>query len=775
MHNSPHEPREGEPSADGPGQAETIGILPPGMAATAVGPVPVVATGSRQPASTASSLRTVAGELAPGRIEATGIGGDGPERLGRYENLGEIARGGMGQVFRVRDLDLHRALVLKVMLCRSPAPDVEHRFVEEAQISGQLQHPGIPPIYELGFLADGRPYYTMKFIQGHTLAEILAVRPDPAHDLPRFVAVFESICQTMAYAHARGVVHRDLKPLNVMVGSFGEVQVMDWGLAKILGRAGAEADLPGSVATILTVRSETVEGASLAGSVKGTPAYMPPEQALGQTDRVDERADVFALGSILCEILTGRPAYVGGSVYDLLDKARVADLADALARLHACGADPELIELARVSLAPAPEARPRDAGALAARVSAHLASVQGRLRAAEVARVEATAKAEHERKRRRLAVSLAASVVALIGLGTGGWIHLDRLRAARRAEAVDLVNQALRDAESWLAKARSAPSGDSAAWADAVASAREARDALRGGEVGADLRRRVDATLATIAKERDDAQAEIPGCLASRKGLRLAGITRPPAIEIRRPESAWPSPDYSGFTILRVSNYVDLSNWKPIPPGTTPDSAGRVEPALITRVVDLIRKVNVSKDNTHVVYQYRGEGFEIDLHCPGRRYVVRGSASREQLGGSTRPVLIREIEVDLSDVPVGEEVRVVTHVTSWNGFQVNSDGKQWAGLLATDNLSEGELAVKFPRGLKPASSPSLFVFLKGSPKKALPPLGQNFHNPLDQEWWVWRPRDILKDFVYQIEWDWSPAHPGSRTAGPVGKPSQRNP
>jgi serine/threonine protein kinase len=246
------------------------------------------------------------------------------ERGDRYQLFGEIARGGMGAVLKGRDPDLGRDLAVKVLLERhEDKPELVRRFVEEAQIGGQLQHPGIVPVYELGAFADRRPYFTMKLVKGRTLAELLRVRqiapvlsavgagsvrrsdrgteppptrglkragrvsPDPARpstegfpspptslpdflsvsgdgrgssgsgsagteglvpvpdSLPRFLSIFESICQTIAYAHARGVIHRDLKPTNVMVGSFGEVQVMDWGLAKVLKQRGvAEEEQP---------------------------------------------------------------------------------------------------------------------------------------------------------------------------------------------------------------------------------------------------------------------------------------------------------------------------------------------------------------------------------------------------------------------------------------------------------------------------------------------------------------------------------------------------
>src|SRR5262249_42260865 len=161
----------------------------------------------------------------------------------------------------------------------------------------------------------------------------------------------EAVCQTMAYAHARGGIHRDLKPTNIMVGSFGEVQVMDWGLAKVLPRGGAVEDdaageLPAKENVISTPRDGTESALAVDGSVMGTPAYMAPEQARGEVDRLDERCDVFALGSILCEILTGQPGFTGRTAAEIQRKAARGDLADALARLERCGAESDLIALA---------------------------------------------------------------------------------------------------------------------------------------------------------------------------------------------------------------------------------------------------------------------------------------------------------------------------------------------------------------------------------------------------------------------------------------------
>jgi hypothetical protein len=174
-------------------------------------------------------------EMPPG-----GAGGN------RYQLQGEIARGGMGAILKGRDVDLGRDLAIKVLLASHQGnTEVVRRFVEEAQIGGQLQHPGVVPVYELGTFPDRRPYFAMKLVKGRTLASLLHERTDPAQDRPRFLTIFEAVCQTMAYAHARGVIHRDLKPSNVMVGSFGEVQVMDWGLAKVLPQGGI-ADEGGS-------------------------------------------------------------------------------------------------------------------------------------------------------------------------------------------------------------------------------------------------------------------------------------------------------------------------------------------------------------------------------------------------------------------------------------------------------------------------------------------------------------------------------------------------
>jgi len=447
-----------------------------------------------------------------------------PDRALRLQLFGVIGHGGMGVVLKGYDADLGRDLAVKVLREQfRDQPEMVRRFIEEAQIGGQLQHPGVVPVYELGSLSDRRPYIAMKLIRGRTLAELLAGRREQDDDGARLLGIFESACQTMAYAHSRGVIHRDLKPSNIMVGSFGEVQVMDWGLAKVLTQVDAPGEEDEPVvrvetpeSTVATGRSGDEDERSQPGSVLGTPAYMAPEQARGEVESLDERADVFALGSILCEILTGAPAFEGGTPEEIEQRAALGELDLAHGRLEACGADAELAELARDCLAAAASERPRDARAVAQRITAYREGVQERLRAAELARVEAQARAEGEakrsgladqlaaeaqahavaeRRRRRLTMALAAAVLALVVCGGGAstWFVYQRQAGLAR------VDLALEEAKLLADQAEGDPEGDVARWHAARIALRHARVLLDTVPAGL-ARTRLGALEARIAE-----------------------------------------------------------------------------------------------------------------------------------------------------------------------------------------------------------------------------------------------------------------------------------
>ena len=446
--------------------------------------------------------------VRPGSPEMPDLSG----QPSRYQLIGELARGGMGAIFQGRDLELGRDLAVKVIREEHrDHPETVRRFVEEAQIGGQLQHPGITPVHDLGRFPDGRLFIAMQLVRGRTLAALLEARERPDEDRMQFLSIFEQVCQAMAYAHSRGVIHRDLKPSNVMVGAFGQVQVMDWGLAKVLEQGGV-ADEERALwageggSSVRTFRSASEGLESRVGSVLGTPSYMAPEQARGELDTLDERADVFALGSILCEVITGRPAFAGESTAEVCRKAERADLSDAWARLDACDADAELVGLARSCLAAAPKHRPRDAGAAVARLTAYLGGVESRLREAELAQARAEAQAAGERRRRLLTLALAGSVLATALIGAAGWAWMGRERQRRERAIRAGVDAALSEASKKRDRARDAGGADPVAWVEAIEAARRAESLLGGGDAGPELSERVKGFLAELARERDAAE-----------------------------------------------------------------------------------------------------------------------------------------------------------------------------------------------------------------------------------------------------------------------------
>ncbi len=377
------------------------------------------------------------------------------QHLGRYQILGEIARGGMGVVYRAVDRMFDRDIAVKVNQAHAAIHvEASRRFLEEAKITGQLQHPGIPAVHEIGTLPDGRQFLAMKLIKGQTLQQMLTSRAADRPEHARFIAIFEQVCQAVAYAHSRGVIHRDLKPQNIMVGTFGEVQVMDWGLAKMIQRSATEQEdsSQGTAAPtqFTDPRANTDSEDTQPGAILGTPAYMSPEQAAGLVEQIDAQADVFGLGAILCCILTGQPPYTGTSSEGIRMAAVMGDLQPAFARLQACGADPEIVALCQRCLAVKKEQRPKDAGTVAVEVAAWGVQSAERARHAEMERQKAELLLKEDRRRRRVWISLA--VTLLLGIIASGLLAAWAFRAETQArvnetKAVKAQMQAEADAD----------------------------------------------------------------------------------------------------------------------------------------------------------------------------------------------------------------------------------------------------------------------------------------------------------------------------------------
>jgi serine/threonine protein kinase/tetratricopeptide (TPR) repeat protein len=267
----------------------------------------------------------------PERTPSLAIGE--PTRDGqRFRLLRPHARGGLGEVFVALDAELHREVALKQILEKhADDPVSRQRFVAEAEITGGLEHPGVVPVYGLGTYSGGRPYYAMRFIKGDSLKEAIehfhadgSLKNDPGRrtlELRKLLDRFLDVCNAVNYAHSRGVIHRDIKPANIILGKHGETLVVDWGLAKAVGRSDP------SVGEQTIAPSSSGSSETLPGSALGTPAYMSPEQASGDLDRLGPRSDVYSLGATLYCLLTAKPPFEGNDIGEVLRRAERCEFA----------------------------------------------------------------------------------------------------------------------------------------------------------------------------------------------------------------------------------------------------------------------------------------------------------------------------------------------------------------------------------------------------------------------------------------------------------------
>ncbi|MFT5459609.1 MAG: sulfatase activating formylglycine-generating enzyme [Myxococcota bacterium] len=451
-----------------------------------------------------------------------------PERIGdRYEREGLLGTGGMGEVWRVRDMELKRHVALKVI-----RPDLADgnwlaRFVEEARIAAQLQHPGIVPVYDVGRLDDGRVWFTMKQVHGRTLeeslvalhrAETLEIAAPGGLTRRRLLDAFLRVCETVAYAHARGVVHRDLKLSNVMLGDFGEVMVLDWGLAKSVD----------DVHTHDPVQPRTSDGlkATRVGVIVGTPAYMSPEQARGESHRVGPPADVHALGAMLYDLLCQRPPRLARSGNELI--LAVAAATPILPPSTHAAVDDDLDRICLTALAAEPEDRYPTAAPLAAEVAAWLDGARKRERAMlHVADADASL-AEAEVLDGRAEALAVAARDALAGVPKSAPVA-DKLEAWRledeRNEASDGARRARDRAKRHLQDALLHDSNLPDAHERLAESLHRRHRELEAAEAAADAR----ATLQEL--ERHDRSGRHRPYIAGLGAVTL--VTDPPGAEVR--------------------------------------------------------------------------------------------------------------------------------------------------------------------------------------------------------------------------------------------------
>jgi serine/threonine protein kinase/Leucine-rich repeat (LRR) protein len=396
----------------------------------------------------------------------------GPAGGERYRVLNEIARGGMGAVLRAADCDVRREVAVKYLLDQADERK-KARFVEEAQITGQLEHPNIVPIHELGVDAKKRLFFSMKMVRGRSLQQVLAdLRDYPRsaekeYSLSRLLGIFVNVCHALAYAHSRGVVHRDLKPANIMIGDFGEVYVMDWGLAKVVSRDSARsqaehgnasspaavqatvmpsftwAETPNETSARVKTSRDAADDQTVDGTIMGTPLYMPPEQANGNIAAIDQRSDVYSLGALLYEALTLQPPVEreGGHMAILMRVSQGEIIPPALRapqRARAGKIPKELAAVAMKALAKNPDDRYQDVSDL--RRDIELFQEGRSVSAKEDTKWESLLKFVRRNKGFSLAAAVAAILLAVVLIGSS-WVNYQARVRAEKAYAAYLQEQ----------------------------------------------------------------------------------------------------------------------------------------------------------------------------------------------------------------------------------------------------------------------------------------------------------------------------------------------
>ncbi len=364
----------------------------------------------------------------------------------RFRVLRPHARGGLGAVFVALDTELHREVALKQILDdHADDPTSRQRFLLEAEVTGGLEHPGIVPVYGLGTYGDGRPYYAMRFIRGDSLKEAIehfhadpALQTDPGRrslELHKLLRRFIDVCNAIDYAHSRGVLHRDIKPGNVLVGKHGETLIMDWGLAKPTGQSDARSGER-------TLRPSSASGSAetLPGSALGTPAYMSPEQAEGDLDRLGPHSDVYSLGATLYCLLTGRPPFEGDDIGAILRGVQRGDFRPP--RTIDPAIDRALEAVCLKAMALKPEDRYGSCRALAEDIERWMADEPVSAWREPFSR---RARRWARRNRTAVAAALVALVAGVVGLGAVAGVQAWANNALRKAN--DATQQALGEAK----------------------------------------------------------------------------------------------------------------------------------------------------------------------------------------------------------------------------------------------------------------------------------------------------------------------------------------